>query len=616
MKEVINFWNNLYYSDRAFLLKQLFKNTALLFCKVFTLERSGTMWVKVYIGFVLLFISFKGFSHSGEESKLPSSLSGGENIQESATPGEKAEPSSNLSEEDIKLACEAPFQTPLLSQEQYSVAKLKRAMISMDYKALRSEYPYLPIDDEFRLWELYKKYKDNRSFQVLFLSGLHLVHHATWDFIKKRGGEYEDYFQVAIPAFLKAFEKFDPSRGTRLNQFAHTSMRREMNQYREEEDRLVAVSETTLWNLKIALIAALNADKSISVTESWMRKFAEKHPEYDIEDIRFILPFVQRREPYSLDSFIKADGTDSESWLDSLSDKKQNTERQAIAEVDFSHIYDWVVKAVRERQEAGDKKFSQKLTFYQAIIDGRLLVFDDRESISKEDIAKQFEVTYPTVRNAEGTIRQMIKDQFQHSGYGKTFQNLHREKNINAPQNELDIQQIYNWTLEAARSKKRIIKKNFHGETDFYKTVINDRIFTLFPRSASDIAKEFEVSSKAVSAIEQSIRKMMKDQFPYLGYEAFQKLADLNESMSTQQKELDIQQIYNWTLKVVREQKESGNKKFSYPLDFYEAIITDRIFTLFPRAVSDITIEFKVPFSTVPNREKIIRKMIKDRFLP
>ena len=122
MKEVINFWNNLYYSDRAFLLKQLFKNTTLLFCKVFTLER-----YKVYIGFILIFIFFKGFSHSGEES---TSLSNGENMQELVTPGENTEQSSNLSEEDIKLACEAPFQTPLLSQEQYSVANLKRAMIS------------------------------------------------------------------------------------------------------------------------------------------------------------------------------------------------------------------------------------------------------------------------------------------------------------------------------------------------------------------------------------------------------------------------------------------------------------------------------------------------------
>ena len=56
------------------------------------------------------------------------------------------------------------------------------------------------------------------------MSGLHLVYHATWDFINKKGGEYNDYFQVGTIGFLKAIEKFDPSKGKRLSKFAHTSI--------------------------------------------------------------------------------------------------------------------------------------------------------------------------------------------------------------------------------------------------------------------------------------------------------------------------------------------------------------------------------------------------------
>ena len=607
MKEVINFWTNLYYSDKAFLVRQLFKNTALLFCKVFTLERSGTMWVKVYIGFVLLFISFKGFSHSGEESKLPSSLSNGENIQESATPGEKAEPSSNLSEEDIKLACEAPFQTPLLNQEQYSVAKLKLAMISMDYKALRREYPYLPIDDEFRLWELYKKYKDNRSFQVLFLSGLHLVHHATWDFIKRREVEYEDYFHVAIPAFLRAIEKFDPSQGTRLNQFAHTLMRREMSRYREEEDRIVAVPRGAL---KTTLMAALSADKSIPINESWIKKFAEEHPEYDIEKIRFILPYVRHGDPYSLDSSIKSDIEDDDlTWLETLSDEKPNTERQAISEMDISQIYDWTVKAVREQKELGKEKFSRKLNFYYAVIDGRIFTHD-REKVPRTDIGEQFGVSHTTVGTTEKVIRGMIKDQFPHSGY-EAFKKLAdlSESVDTQSQSELDIQQLYNRILAVVRNKKR-----FQKRIDLYEVIVSDRIFALFPRSVYEIAAEFKVSHQTVLNHDETIRQMIKGQLPHSGDEVFQESATNTENAGRPiLNGINIQKAYDWTMEVIR--TNTSKKKFRKGVEFYEMLLRDHILTPFPRTIQDIAKEARMLPASVHHHKRMIQQMIKDRFL-
>ena len=273
MKEAVNFWNNLHYSDKLFSLRITLK-VQLYFSLGyrFLLERSGTMWIKTYLVFILLLISFKGFSH--------------------------------VSEEAAKLACEAPFQTPPFNQEQYSESHLKRAMMSMNYQKILENYPYLEREDEIRLLKLYKKYEDKRSFQVLFLSGVHLVYHVTWDYINQKGGEYNDYFQVGITAFLKAIEKHDLSRGTRLNKYARTGMRRAMNQYDATEDRLVAFKKTEDWQkLKIALIKKLSADKTVSATEIWIRNFAKEHPEYSIEDIKFVLPFVLRWKPSSTLSY-------------------------------------------------------------------------------------------------------------------------------------------------------------------------------------------------------------------------------------------------------------------------------------------------------------------------
>ena len=58
------------------------------------------------------------------------------------------------------------------------------------------------------------------------------------------------------------------------------------------------------------------------------------------------------------------------------------------------------------------------------------------------------------------------------------------------------------WTLEAVQNKKKWPRRQ-----DYYETLINDRIFTLLPRSHADIAEEFEVSPHIVRKDEQKYEK-------------------------------------------------------------------------------------------------------------
>ena len=302
-----------------------------------------------------------------------------------------------------------------------------------------------------------------------------------------------------------------------------------------------------------------------------------------------------------MNSLIQAEGTgdDSSTWLDNLSDKTLNVEKQAISERDFLQIYNWTVEAVRGAR----KRFLRNPSYYEAIISGRIFT---RVPFVVRDIARQFEVSPQTVLNDEQIIRKMITDQFPHSGY-EAFQKStpKREHAKTLTINGMDIHHTYNWIMAAVRKEG-----SFRKEPAYYEAIINGLIFTFFPRSVPDIADEFNVGYRVIIKAEQIIRQMIKDQLPHSGYETFQKSTPKREHAKTLTiNGMDIQHTYNWIMAAVR--KEGSFRKEPA---YYEAIINGLIFTFFPRFVPDIAKKFKVHSDSVIRTERIIRKMIKDQF--
>ena len=304
--------------------------------------------------------------------------------------------------------CEEPFKTPPLNQEEYSLANLKRAMGSMDYEKIMIKYPYLDREVEAKLFELYKEHKDKRSFQILFLSNIHLVYYATRKYVRKRGGSFDDLLQEGIIALLNAIEKYDPSTGLRLNGYVHAALKREMDRYNETEDRLVAFkwNSKTWKQLQFSLIEKLQANEKNSITENWIRQFAKENPEHSIANIRLVLPFVLHSRNVSLNDPISRDFfSDSDTFLDTLSDKTENVERKAINDLDILRMYNWIMTAIKNK-----RNYDKKKDYYDTIINDHLFSFLPRPFA---DIAQEFNLSDPSlVAYDERIIKKMIRDQF------------------------------------------------------------------------------------------------------------------------------------------------------------------------------------------------------------
>ena len=292
------------------------------------------------------------------------------------------------------------FEIPPLNKKKYSTTELEKAMNSTDYSKVIKEYPKIKNEIEIELVKLYQEHNNNRAFQILFLSNIILVRHIVKDYIRKNSGSFEDLFQEGLIAMLDSIKKFNSTKGVKLSTYIDRVVRRNISRYNEMRDSLVAIKWTTQWKkLQISLLDRLSTHPANTITENWIRKFAEENPQYSMDDVRSVLSILLRGKTYiSLHDPVSPNNGKNLTLLDNLSDQKADVEKKAMDRTEFLKIYNWTMEELKDRRE-----------LYKMIVRERLFSSNPRTQL---DIAQEFNVSRPLVAKIEIFIRNMIKNQF------------------------------------------------------------------------------------------------------------------------------------------------------------------------------------------------------------
>ncbi|MFZ5974270.1 MAG: sigma factor, partial [Bacillota bacterium] len=95
--------------------------------------------------------------------------------------------------------------------------------------------------EETKLFERYLQCGDMQARDELFQRFVHIAEIVARKF-SGRGVEYADLFQVASLAMLKAFDRFDVSRGVKFPVFGMPAIVGEVKNYFRDRTRLIRVS--------------------------------------------------------------------------------------------------------------------------------------------------------------------------------------------------------------------------------------------------------------------------------------------------------------------------------------------------------------------------------------
>ena len=247
--------------------------------------------------------------------------------------------------------------------------------------------------------KLYREHHDKKALQILFLSNVGLVRYIVKDYVRKNGGDFEDFFQEGLIALLDAIKKFDSSKGTKLSIYIDRATRRNITRYNEIKHSLVAVKWTiTRKKLQLSLLARISAGTKDNITENWIREFAEENPQYSLKDIRSVLSILLQKTHVSLNSPVSSATDKGLTLLDMFSDQKTDVEKTVMNKMEFLKIYTWTMKKIKNRKK-----------FYKVIVRDRLFSFTPR---TQADIAEEFNIPRQYISRAEGFITSMIKNQF------------------------------------------------------------------------------------------------------------------------------------------------------------------------------------------------------------
>ena len=108
--------------------------------------------------------------------------------------------------ESFSNSCQKVFETPSLSDKQYTLTALREAINSLSYEDIISNYPSLSLKDE---QALFKNFYDKRAFQILFLSNVYIIPYMSkkWMRIINKEGLYLS--QKGVTTLLSALRNYD-----------------------------------------------------------------------------------------------------------------------------------------------------------------------------------------------------------------------------------------------------------------------------------------------------------------------------------------------------------------------------------------------------------------------
>ncbi|MGI5918929.1 MAG: sigma-70 family RNA polymerase sigma factor [Christensenellales bacterium] len=163
-----------------------------------------------------------------------------------------------------------------------------------------------------------------------------------------RGVEYDDLFQVASLALVKALDRFEPSRGVKFASFATPTLVGEIKNYFRDKTRMVRISrrESEMVRKLEEAKAHLTAKYSRSATP-------EQVAEYMGLSVERVLELMEARSAgyaTSLDSYVAA-GEDSQliKLVGSTDDAYEQIEDKDFLKYCFEHLNDVEKKVIEQR---------------------------------------------------------------------------------------------------------------------------------------------------------------------------------------------------------------------------------------------------------------------------
>lgn len=163
-----------------------------------------------------------------------------------------------------------------------------------------------------------------------------------------RGVEYDDLFQVASLALVKALDRFEPSRGVKFASFATPTLVGEIKNYFRDKTRMIRISRR-----ESEMVRKLEDAKAHLTAKYGRSATPEQVAEYMGLSVERVLELMEAQSAgyaTSLDSYV-AMGEDSQliKLVGSTDDAYEQIEDKDFLEYCFEHLNDVEKKVIEQR---------------------------------------------------------------------------------------------------------------------------------------------------------------------------------------------------------------------------------------------------------------------------
>ncbi len=270
----------------------------------------------------------------------------------------------NSFSEKLKNGCEKVFKVDKsifktnekFQDKKYSLDYLKALDKSKSLLKVVSDYDPLTKEEQLQLFKIYQDTKDERSRYILYFSNLRIAYKMT---LKGniRDDKFDDYFQENLVVLLSSLDSYTPSKGSFYN-YAKRQMEFNFVNYKARRDMIF--KQTGDYKLLSLLKKEQEADPYNFGTSSWIRKFREKHKQYDDLKIDYGIMSLPSSEPIQEQRLVtrlsSSEGgekrfSSEKDILEHLPNKQDNLEKKVTDQVYIMQIYDWVLKQIRKEEK-------------------------------------------------------------------------------------------------------------------------------------------------------------------------------------------------------------------------------------------------------------------------